>query len=357
MPAKFTIERRDPYSPLLRLGTTLGAARRAGHSGWVEVRDHGRVHGIRLARGAIAEVRLDSGSELAARATEHASGMLGQAAGLFDLPRPHVIWNPESAADGDAAGLDPTLVVMSGVTARRDLFEPRALVERIPVQTLVVGPERLAALKRTRTLSARELEFLAALRRPTPIPMILWKRGLEPRHAGALLVALNLVGLWDAQWSPGALPRITAAARVVRALDARTPDHALFGLGEEPDPKALDKAYRRLSLELHPDRLRGLPPEELALAERAFVGASEAYQRLRRTRRRRPVRDTGGATLGKVELARQPVDGWSALLDEARRASRRGDQTRARAFALKALAKSPPTEARAALTAILRRAA
>ena len=340
-------ERRDPCAPVLKLGAALAAAHRERASGVVQVIDRGRAHRVRLVRGAIADVSSADGEA-------RGEPMTRRAARLFHLERPNVLWTP-LAQDGDGrAAADPDQVVLQGVRAREDLFDPRRLVERIPVQALHLRPERLALLDRLE-LSDDEYEFARSLRRPTPVSLALWKRGLEPRRAGALIVALNLVGAFDADWRPGLLPRLTAALRVVERARGGATDRELLGAELSEDPREEDRAFRRLTLELHPDRLRGLPADEAAMADEAFRLASAAYERLKRSRRTPCVAD--GDALARVDLVHRPPHGWAEMLEIARRAARDGDAPLARAYALKALALSPPPEARAEIVALLTRAA
>ena len=276
----------------------------------------------------------------------------GRAVWLFALPRPHAIWLPGDGAGGAASALDPTPVVIGGVAGRTEIFDPRRLAERIPVDTLHLPRERLAELRGSLRLEADELGFLERLERPAPIPMVLWKRGLDPHRAGALLVGLNLVGAFAGQWESGLLPRLAAAVGVLRRQRSGAGDRALLGVGPEAGPVEVERAFRRLSLELHPDRVQHLPPPEAALATEAFQAASAARARLRRSRRARPVQRA--APVARVEIRRAPAPAsWAALRDEARRALERGQRARAAAFALKALALSPPETARAELADIV----
>ena len=346
MSAPSGIERRDPCAPVLRLGATLAAARREGSNGIVEVVDRGRAHTVRVVRGAIADVvsELD-GSE--------GEAISRRAARLFGLERPRVAFTPLPFACGSGDLADPDQVVVAGVRERGDLFDPLRLVERIPVRTLRIRPEKRALIARL-GLADDELELVDALKMPTAIPLILWKRGLPPRRAGALIVALNLVGAFDGEWRPGLLPRLTAALRVLeRAADGAT-DRELLGAPSDEDPREEDRAFRKLTLELHPDRLRGLPVDEVHMAEDAIRLVTAAYERLKRSRRSPMV---GGVALGRVNLVRRAPEGWAELLEVTRSCLAIGDVPRARAFALKALAMSPSPEARAELLTALTRAA
>ncbi len=354
MAAAPPIDRRDPCSPLLLLGEALGRARLERSSGWIDVGDRDRVHRIRVVEGAIAQVRLARNDGL-----RPADGALRQhAARLFSLPRPYPVWRPEAQGAVASGAIDPAAVVLAGVSSRSELFDPRALAERIPVETLVVPREVLGSARRFMPLSRADVAFLASLERPTPIPMILWKRGLDPRRAGALLVALNLLGLWRDEWEIGLLPRLSAAVRVLRARRRGASDAELLGVSSDEPPQAADRAFRRLSLELHPDRAARLPDRERTMAAEAFRCVSAAYHRQRRSRRARPVRFGAATSVAQVTLERRPApDRWPELLAEARRLAALGELCRARTFALKALALSPPEEARLELTAIVSAAA
>ncbi|MCP4675348.1 MAG: J domain-containing protein [Deltaproteobacteria bacterium] len=318
-------------------------------SGRIEVHDRGKTHAIQIAEGAIHGVQSEESKK-----NRVALGLTQYLERLFSLQRPHVLWSPSDNATRGAFEIDPQYVILGGVTMRRDLWRPLPLIERIPAETLRVDPERLHAIRRL-PFSSEEIEFLKRLTIPAPIPMILWKRGLEPEHAGALLVALNLLGLFEGTWRSGDLPRLGAATRIRRKVNASRPDHELLGVDEEAPIEAVDRAFRRLSLELHPDRLMGLSEKEAVAARAAFTSASAAYGRLKNSRRMRPVRHA--TSIGKVELTRRPVDRWFNMLALARTADGKGDLRRARAFAMKALALSPPGDIRAELLKILKRAA
>ncbi|MCP4602021.1 MAG: J domain-containing protein [Proteobacteria bacterium] len=348
----FDRERRDPVSGVLMLGSILMRSHRECDSGQVEVRDREKVHAIQLVRGTICDVLTD-GLE-ADWAGPNKPNIERQLQRLFSMSRPHVLWMPGRVSRSGPAEIDPESAVIGGVIRRQDLFDPLPLVQRIPVDTLQVDVSQRTALRRM--LSIDELEFINRLAVPTPIPMILWKRGLTPQHAGALLVALNLIGLFKGQWEPGDLPRIDAVTRIRRKLKAAVRDHELLGIDEEAPEEAVDQAFKKLSYQLHPDRLHGLPDREVSAARIAFVSASAAYTRLKRLRRSRPVqhRDT---SFVRVESKQCQTDRLVALLAETRAAFRRGEPKRARAFALKALATAPPEEIRNELLNILKLAA
>ncbi len=333
------------------LGSTLARARREQLSGQILVRDREQSHTIRLQAGTITDVLLDDARSATRGGDPY--GILRGVERLFGVPRPLVKWSADAASGGRASRLDPAFAVVGGVMTRCELFSPLPLVERIPVETLRIDHSKLELLRHM-AFHQRERAFLERLTVPTPIPMILWKRGLEPQHAGALIVALNLIGLFDDVWSPGDLPRVGAATRLRRKMKSGCSDSELLDVDETASIEIVDRAFRKISLELHPDRLIGLPEKDAAIARAAFVGASEAYTRIKRSRRSRPVR---GATLARVDLKRRPADHWFTMVAEARNASSRGDHQRARAFALKALALSPPQDIRAELLSILRRAA
>jgi hypothetical protein len=344
------MERRDPISPVLRLGTVLANARRDGRTGLIEVQDRGHVHEISIRAGSIVDVTVD-GSLVEQPRPHDPFPAYTKAASLFALPRPHIIWTPGSM-ETRARVLDPMRVVLGGVTGRRDLFDPVVLLERIPVQTLSI-PKHKTHLIEELPLTRREREFLYRLQVPTPIPMALWKRGLDPRYAGALIVALNLLGVWGSEWEPGLLPRLTAAVKILRRLQSSANDFDLLGITDDSNPRATDKAFRRLSLDLHPDRVSRLPKSEAKMAQTAFKGAASAYERIRSSRRSRPVRAPSADLVARVNLVKCRPSGWRELYTETLRARGAGNTVRARAFAIKTLAMSPPKDVRTEIMQII----
>ncbi len=353
MASPIKIERRDPASSILRLGTLFGKVHRLGQSGEMEVRDRGRKHVIRFVNGAISELYLDDKKiKLSILSTKEIQYQIEH---FFCLPRPHVLFFPLPMTESSFHTVRPEAIVLNGINSRRDLFNPLKLIERIPVNTLCLDTSKRQLFRRL-PLEKDELALIERLEVPTPISMILWKRGLEPTHAGALLVALNLLGAFDGHWQPGVLPRNNVAAQLRRRVESACLDHELLGVNEDASIEEIDRAFRGLSLELHPDRLIGLPEREVEESRRAFSCASSAHARLKNSRRSRPVR-TGGSSIGRVQTVKRHVASWSPLVSEARMAQVRGDLNRAKAFALKALALSPPRQIRIELLNIVQKAA
>jgi hypothetical protein len=268
---------------------------------------------------------------------------------LFALPRPQAMFEERSVDPDSAPLINPQTVVVRGVARRRDLFEPRALLDRVPVDVLRIKPGLCHHLHGL-PLGPEEIAFIQRLKVPTPLTMALWKRGLDPRHAGAVVVALNLLGAFE-EWTPGDLPRVTLVHQILRLIRNGASDHTLLGVETDASDREVDRAFRRLSLMLHPDRVTDLPEPEAQRANDAFVQLNRAHARLKRSRRSRP----GRSALGDAEIIR---DGpWWPLLRQARTARQRGDHRRARAYAVKALALSPPIDAIREIKSILRQVA
>jgi hypothetical protein len=347
------IERRDPASSILRLGTLFGKVRRFGQSGEMEVRDRGRKHIIRFVNGAISELYLDDEKiKLGSLSTVEIQRQIEQ---FFCLPRPHVLFFPFPMTASPFDTVQPEAIVLKGISSRRDLFNPLKLIERIPVDTLCLDISQRQFFRRL-PLEKDEAALVEQLDVPTPISMILWKRGLEPSHAGALLVALNLLGAFEGHWQPGVLPRNNVATQLRRRVESACFDHELLGVDEDASTEEIDRAFRGLSLGLHPDRLIGLPEREIEESRRAFSCASDAHARLKNSRRSRPVR-ASGSPIGRIQTEKHHVPSWSPLVSEARMAKVRGELNRAKAFALKALALSPPDPIRIELLKIIKKAA
>ncbi len=354
MDLPFGIERRDPVSPILRLGSLLFEANRRKDSGKLEIRDRGRTHEIWLTDGSIADIWWEGVPSAPSEASTRQ--VWRRVEQIFKLPRPHVLWSRSVTPQRSPIVLSPQSVVISGVTSRQDLFDPRTLAERIPVTALQLTPAQIDQTRHL-PLTPQEAQFVGRLRVPSPVPMILWKRGLAPQHAAALLIGLNLVGLWEGTWNAGDLPRLTAAAKTLRRLESGVSDCELLGVSSTASLEEVDRAFRRLSLELHPDRLIGYAAQDTELAQRAYLGANAAYQRIKRSRRQRPVvRRNSAASAGKARPQHQP-DQWSTLLSQARSAGNAGEKKRAKAFLLKALALSPPRDVQNQIVYLLRQVA
>ncbi|MCK9523272.1 MAG: J domain-containing protein [Proteobacteria bacterium] len=350
MTASPRIERRDPCSPVLQLGTALSQAQRSGESGWLEIQEGGRIHGVQISGGGVADVVSD-------RRDINALGLREQMQHLFSLPRPKVIWMPDLTCMQRAPKASAAEVALRGILTRQDVFDPVQLAERIPVTTLRIDEAQLRALHPL-GLTEREMDFLRQLRVPTPIPMILWKRGFAPQTAAALLMALNVIGVWRDTWRPGELPRFIPAVRLLRAKALGATPLELLKLNPDASETEQDKAFRRLSFELHPDRLVHYAPREQVMAAQAFKVLSEAYHQIKRSRRQRPVVVADAATpVARVALKKKMPDNWASLLVAARAAVEQGNVERAKAFALKALQHTPPPGAQREIAAILNRAA
>lgn len=345
------IERRDPAAGVLRLGSALASAYEEARTGRITVTQGAFAGEFSLQEGLVT--RIEVGRAPISPAGWTGTRGPGAVERLFGLERPRVLWRDDLPHRGQHGEMDPRWAVVVGVSARAEAFDPQRLVERIPVDVLKLRETELEHIKALPFL-AEEREFFARLLKPTPVTMLLWKRGMEPRRAGALIVALNLLGAFRGSWEPGDLPRMSTALRVMGMVSRGCPDHLLLGLDPWARQPELDRAFRRLSRELHPDRAETLPREEAELARRAFLVVNDAYLRLRGggSRRRRPVssppREAGVEELG---------DDWRVLARSACLAHEAGERDRARAYALKALVRMPPGHSRRVLVQILSQAA
>jgi DnaJ like chaperone protein len=74
------------------------------------------------------------------------------------------------------------------------------------------------------------------------------------------------------------------AFRRIRAEFIREASRAFDILGVSPDatPEEITRAYRRLVMENHPDRVASLGPEFVTIAEEKFKAIQEAYEEARR---------------------------------------------------------------------------
>src|SRR3990170_770253 len=81
----------------------------------------------------------------------------------------------------------------------------------------------------------------------------------------------------------------------------------VLGIGRETGPEAIKKAYRRLAMQFHPDRV---PPEQKAEAEEKFKEVSEAYEVLADEEKRRLYDEYGHAGVEQRAWGGQGFD-WS----------------------------------------------
>ena len=278
---------------------------------------------------------------------------------LFVLPRPHILF--ESRETGRETGremetdvpgvLDSEEVILGGVRRRLDLFDPLLLVERIPVTSISLCQETRGRLRRL-GLNAGERAFIEALQVPTPIPMVLWKRGLPPRDAGAMVMALNLIGAFE-NWRPGDLPRLSAAASLRRRIEGTSDDYVLLGVDTDAPIEEVDRAFRKLSYALHPDRVSALGEEAATSAQEAFQKISAAHARVRRSRRSKRCRTSTWSDI-EVTPGKSNASPWLQLLEKARLAAAAGDGIQAKRLAIKAIALKPPKPIVEALKGVLK---
>ena len=289
------------------------------------------------------------------RAKKHTESLLPKAqlqtsdnaANVFSLQRPLVKFAPETPLSVQRRILDPAHLLIHGLNARHDLFQPVAFNERIPVNTLRIESDILWSLRKL-PFTADELAFFKRLSHDTPIPMILWKRGLEPAHAASMLTTLNLLGIWQKIWAPGHLPRAHVAHRIVKLVEKGADDYQLLGLAVNASGAEVDKAFRQLSFELHPDRNQGQPMQTQEKCQEAFAAVSSAHRHLkthRVSRRKRPVVNRADTSL------------WQRALAEAEIALRQGNVQLARKHAINGLLLNPPDFARSRFTSLLKVAA
>ena len=345
MSRNFGVERRDPVSGVLMLGTILSRVSKRRETGYVAVRDHGREHSIKIVDGAIELIASDRVTDFLTEPNRIRSRVQE----LFALPRPLSVFAPCHIQGKCIGPVDPMAMIVKGIIKRADLFDPVVLMERIPHNALTLKLENKKYLQLL-SLSDEEKKFVSCLDVPTPLAMLFWKRGLNPRHAGALVVALNLIGMFE-NWEPGFLPRPGTATHIQRKSEGECSDHELLGVSHDASLEEIDRAFRMLALELHPDRLIGLSAREASRAESAYLVVSAAHARLRQSRRRRPVRDPVGG------YAVHSRASWLPFVKLARKASQQGDHKRARAFAVKAIALLPPEEIKQELLLLVKRVA
>jgi len=97
------------------------------------------------------------------------------------------------------------------------------------------------------------------------------------RHpAGAILGAL-LGHAFDAGW-------LAARPRAPREPPPQA-DYAVLGVDEDASDEALDRAYRKLMSQYHPDRVSGAADEFREMAEQRSRSINAAYDRIRARRK------------------------------------------------------------------------
>ncbi len=327
----------------------LTDARQRRRSGWLLVTDQGERTLVHLKEGRIVQI------EFRGQVLKHGSfGLVGLQRileRLFVLPRPLVEFDERGDSHLDGSPLDSQGAILGGVRRREDLFDPVRLVERIPVSAVSLNSETRDRLRRL-GLTEGERAFIDRLQIPTPLPMVLWKRGLQPKQAGAMVMALNLVGAFE-NWAAGDLPRLGAQADARRRVAAATDDYAILGVAPDASLEEVDRAFRKISFSLHPDRMGALPDVEAREARETFNEVSAAHGRVRRSRRSRRS-GYRPAQRGSVIVETTGTYPWKSLLDEARRAAASGDTLQARRLAVKAIALNPPKQAMEDIKKLLR---
>lgn len=142
----------------------------------------------------------------------------------------------------------------------------------------------LLRMARVSTLSAAA-EWLRGALRPgaTPRPMLHFVRqAIQEVYGPFSQLCATLVGL-EATRSGRELPRFCCSAadfgereRALRPSDARR----ILGVGPLANAAAIRKAYRKLALRYHPDKLSSQGERARAVAEREFLRVQQAYQLL-----------------------------------------------------------------------------
>lgn len=332
------IERRDPCKPILTLGTALGQVRRCEANGFISLRAGIQIQNIQIINGKVSDLSGANGCITTERAEQ-----------LFSLPRPLVKWHDHSERPPlrpTKKGIDPAHLLVKGVIFRQDVFDPVSFVERVPVETLKIESSQIWELQKY-PFSSQEIEFFKQLSLPTPIPMILWKRGVAPGHAASLLTALNLLGLWSRDWRPGHLPTIQTVHRIIKRASHHGDDFQLLELQANASSAEVDRAFRRLSFELHPDRNRHRSETEQEQYRQAFEIISNAYQRLRRVSQSRR----------KSRVTTSDTSLWQRALTAAETAFSQGNIRLAKKHAINGLSLHPPPFARTRFTTLLKMAA
>jgi hypothetical protein len=236
---------------LTTLGDVLGVIHRAGASGVLELVDErGRTHRVFWSGGMITQVdtelfRERLGDLLARQGSLGARALARLARRLLETPRQRAgeILVEEGFVSSD--------LVNAGL--RRQLHQKMEALFQLPDAQLAFRVPRPHEPHRT-PLSPGE--FLHGRARARP----------RPRYAAAQERASN------AQGSSSASSRMPAGSRS-RA-------YATLGLLPGADRAAVQQAFRRLALNLHPDRFPNAEPTERARLLTRFAELSAAYHAL-----------------------------------------------------------------------------
>ncbi len=184
-----------------------------------------------------------------------------------------------------------------------------------------------------------ERACLDLLSQPRMFSDLLDRTGADPRRAAALLVYLDLLEALDLSGPP---PYRSLFLEKKREAVRRGADpYELLDLLANCSEQELRHAYKRLALEIHPDRLpAGAGAEVRAAAAEVFSALTRAYQDLVDPLRR--------AEIDARRYARAPAtahDDAQAALDRGIELLRRGDPLGARALLARA-AQLRPRDAR-----------
>jgi hypothetical protein len=236
---------------LTTLGDVLGVIHRAGASGVLELIDErGRTHRVFWSGGMITQVdtelfRERLGDLLARQGSLGARALARLARRLLEAPQQRAgeILIEEGFVSSD--------LVNAGL--RRQLHQKLDALFQLPDAQLAFRVPRPHEQHRT-PLSPGE--FLHGRPRARP----------RPRYAAAQARASN------GQGSSSSSPRVPPASR--------TRAYATLGLLPGADRAAIQQAFRRLALNLHPDRFPNAEPTERARLLSRFAELSAAYHAL-----------------------------------------------------------------------------
>ena len=234
---------------LTTLGDVLGAIHRAGASGVLELIDErGRTHRVFWSGGMITQVdtelfRERLGDLLARQGSLGARALARLARRLLEAPRQRAgeILIEEGFVSSD--------LVNAGL--RRQLHQKLEALFQLPDAQLAFRVPRPHEQHRT-PLSPGE--FLHGRPRARP----------RPRYAAAQERASNGSSSSSQRMPPG----------------SRTRAYATLGLLPGADRAAIQQAFRRLALNLHPDRFPNAEPTERARLLSRFAELSAAYHAL-----------------------------------------------------------------------------